>query len=324
MRYLAACLALVACTESPAPTPTARDAAADVVPDRAADVTLDAAADVAPDAPTDPLACATPDACGWIEDYAREVVGKLSGQRPIAEGVTLPRRATVAQRETTRQYILAELQAAGVAATFHEYATGKNVRGQLAATGGATQTRIIVGAHYDSVPAGPGAADDGTGVALVLATARYLARLPRRDHPIEFVLFDQEEIGLVGSAAYVSSLRAEGAAVDSAHCFDMLSFDGNGDNAVELWSPAATLQELYALHGTPRGIPVRAVRFTSSDHQSFLTRGLVATGVGEEFVGDDHTPHYHRATDTYANVDFAYLTRMTRLAMDVLADRAVD
>jgi hypothetical protein len=138
------------------------------------------------------------------------------------------------------------------------------------------------------------------------------------------VLFDQEEIGLVGSAAYVSSLRAEGAVVDSAHCFDMLSFDGNRDNAVELWSPAATLQELYALHGTPRGIPVRAVRFTSSDHQSFLTRGLVATGVGEEFVGNDHTPHYHRVTDTFANVDFAYLTRMTRLAMDVLADRAVD
>jgi hypothetical protein len=104
----------------------------------------------------------------------------------------------------------------------------------------------------------------------------------------------------------------------------MLSFDGNGDNAVELWSPAAGLEDLYRRHGTPRGIPVRAVRFASSDHQSFLTRGFVATGVGEEFVGNDHTPHYHRVTDTFDRVDFGYLARMTRLALDVLEDRVVD
>ena len=151
-----------------------------------------------------------------------------------------------------------------------------------------------------------------------------LRELPHRDHPIEFVLFDQEEVGLVGSAAYVASLRAGQTAIDGAHCFDMISFDGNGDRAIELWSPSPSLQALYELHGASRGVPVRAVRFTSSDHQSFLARGLSAVGVGEEFVGNDHTPHYHRATDTYDRVDFTYLARMTRLAFAVLADRAVD
>jgi hypothetical protein len=321
MRHFAACLALLACTEAPPAAPPRPDAAA---PDVAADAAPNVAADVAPDAAPDPRRCATPDACAWIEDYAREVVGKLSGERPIAEGVTLTRRSTAAQRETARQYLLGELRAAGVEADFHAYATGKNVRGVLPATMGATAPRIVVGAHYDGVAAGPAAADDGTGVAIVLAAARYLAMQPRRDHPVEFVLFDQEEVGLVGSAAYATMLRAEGATLDSAHCFDMLSFDGNRDNAIELWSPTAGIEDLYRLHGTPRGIPVRAVRFASSDHQSFLTRGFPATGVGEEFVGDDHTPHYHRATDTYAQVDFTYLARMTRLALDVLADRAVD
>ena len=43
-------------------------------------------------------------------------------------------------------------------------------------------------------------------------------------------------------------------------------------------------------------------------------------GVGEEFVGGDHTPHYHRATDTFDRIDFTYLARITRLALDVLAD----
>jgi len=317
---------LLACSPPSTSAPPAPDAAAAdaITADAAPNVAPDIAPDAAPDLPADPWRCATPDACAWVEDYEREVVAKLSGARPIAEGVTLTRRASPAQRETARSYILAELRAAGPDADYHEYATGKNVRARLAPTAASTAPRVVVGAHYDGVPAGPAAADDATGVALVLAAARYLAGLPRRDRAVEFVLFDQEEVGLLGSAAYVASLRAEGVSLDSAHCFDMLSFDGNGDRAVELWSPSPTLQELYQLHGGPRGIPVRAVRFTSSDHQSFLSRALPAVGVGEEFVGDDHTPHYHRATDTYDRVDFGYLARMTRLAFDVLADRAVD
>ncbi len=318
MRPLAACLALLLATCTRASPPVAPDAAPP-------DVALSPPDAPAPDAPPpDPRACATPDACTWIEDYQREVVAKLSGERPIAEGVTLTRRSSPGQRETTRAYLRAELRAAGLDTDYHTYPTGQNVRALLPPTSPSDAPRIVVGAHYDSVPAGPGAADDATGVALVLVAARYLSTLPRRDHPMEFVLFDQEEIGLVGSAAYVATLRAESATIDSAHTFDMLSFDGNGDNAVELWSPSAGLEDLYRLHGTPRGIPVRAVRFASSDHQSFLRQGLPATGVGEEFVGDDHTPHYHRVTDTYDRVNFTYLAAMTRLALDVLADRAVD
>lgn len=268
--------------------------------------------------------CERPDDCGWIEDYQRELVARLSGERPIAGDALLTRRASVAQREAARSYLRDELRRTIPDADYHVYATGRNVRATLAATAGGSGARIIVGAHYDGVPAGPAAADDATGVAIVLVAARYLAALPRRDHPVEFVLFDQEEVGLIGSAAYATTLRAEGAAVDSVHTFDMLSFDGNGDRAVELWSPSPGLEALYRLHGETRAIPVRAVRFTSSDHQSFLTRGFSAVGVGEEFVGDDHTPHYHRATDTFERVDFTYLARCTRLALDVLEDRVTD
>lgn len=327
MRLLAVCVALLLtrCTDPPAAV-APRDAATDRVdvPAEPRDVVEVVDHPAALDAPTDPTRCATPDACRWIEDLQRDVVGRLSGERAITPGVTLTRRASAAQRETARSWLRDELRRVIPDADYHTFATGKNVRATLPATVGAGASRIVVGAHYDGVPAGPAAADDGTGVAIVLVAARYLAALPRRDHPVDFVLFDQEEVGLLGSAAYATTLRTEGVAVDSAHCFDMLSFDGNGDNAVELWSPTAGLEDLYRRHGTPRGIPVRAVRFASSDHQSFLTRGFAATGVGEEFVGNDHTPHYHRATDTFDRVDFAYLARMTRLALDVLEDRVVD
>lgn len=70
------------------------------------------------------------------------------------------------------------------------------------------------------------------------SAARYLSRQSQRDHPVEFVLFDQEEVGLLGSAANAASLRAEGVAVHSMHGVDMLSFDGHGDRAVELWLPS--------------------------------------------------------------------------------------
>lgn len=318
---LASVIGLAAC-DSPAnpPATPAVDAAASAPTDTPA-VVVDRPAVV--DAPA-ARECDAPDRCAWIEAYQRDIIGRLAGREEVSPGVTLSHRASATERAAARAYIRDTLAARGLTAELRSYTTGQNVVASLPTTTGASASRIIVGAHYDSVPAGPGAADDGTGVAIVLAAARYLAELPRRDHPVDFVLFDQEEIGLVGSAAYATALRAEGAAVDSVHCFDMVSFDGNGDGAVELWSPSAGLEDLYRLHGTPRGIPVRAVTFASSDHQSFLRRGFAAVGVGEEFVGGDHTPHYHRATDTFDRIDFAYLARITRLALDVLADRVVD
>lgn len=55
-------------------------------------------------------------------------------------------------------------------------------------------------------------------------------------------------------------------------------------------------------------MPVSAVTFAYSDHQAFIDVGLPATGVGEEFVAKDHTPHYHKATDVFANVSFDHLS----------------
>jgi len=63
---------------------------------------------------------------------------------------------------------------------------------------------VIVGAHLDSAPQGPGATDNGAGVAAAMEAARILADSgvkPRRT--IRFILFGGEEVGLVGSNAYV-------------------------------------------------------------------------------------------------------------------------
>src|SRR5665213_2632129 len=65
---------------------------------------------------------------------------------------------------------------------------------------------IILLAHYDSVPAGPGASDDESGVATVLETARALkARGAKSLHPVMAVITDGEEAGLLGANAFLQN-----------------------------------------------------------------------------------------------------------------------
>jgi len=271
----------------------------------------------APDAPPDAPACTALGECSWLDEYQRRIVSDLAGETEVAPGVRLLHRQSVAERDAARAYITAELAALGYTPARHGYPTGGNVVATLESTTGGTQL-IVVGAHFDSVAAGPGAADNATGVAIVLAAARYLRELPVRQHPVAFVLFDQEEIGLVGSKAYAQSLVAAQTQVKGAHVFDMLSFDGDGDRAVELWSASPALEASYRAHGAAAGTPIQPVTFALSDHQAFLDAGFPAVGIGEEFVAMDHTPHYHKATDTFAMVSFAHLATVTHLALAVL------
>ncbi len=267
--------------------------------------------------PPDASMCVPLGACDWLDLEQQRIVGALSGEIEISPGVRMLHRASAGERAATRLFLQDEFTALGYTPTTHDYATGKNVVATLDATTG-TGGLIIVGAHFDSVPASPGAADNATGVAIVLATARYLRELPVRHHPVAFVLFDEEELGLKGSKAYAASLVTAGTDVTGAHIFDMLSFDGDGDRAVELWSPSPQLTALYEQHGTLANTPIQPVTFSRSDHQAFLDVGLPAVGIGEEFVANDHTPHYHLATDTYDRVSFAHLAVVTHLAMAVL------
>ena len=57
---------------------------------------------------------------------------------------------------------------------------------------------VLLMAHYDSVPAGPGVSDDMAGVAAILEVARVLKAGPPLRHGVLFLLNDGEEAGLAG------------------------------------------------------------------------------------------------------------------------------
>lgn len=68
--------------------------------------------------------------------------------------------------------------------------------------------RIVLGAHYDSVPGSTGANDNGAGVCVLLAWLRSALHHPP-PFPLDVVFFDLEERGQIGSRAYVARATHE-------------------------------------------------------------------------------------------------------------------
>src|SRR5207247_4316528 len=141
-------------------------------------------------------------------------------------------RGTPNTRIATRRYLEAALRELGLAPQSHGYGTGANVFARLeGTTGGADQ--VVLGAHFDTVVRSPGANDNATGVALVLAAGKALGGLACRSRPVLLVFFDEEELGLIGSKQFARKLMMEGAAVHSVHTADQLGWDANKDRLLE-------------------------------------------------------------------------------------------
>jgi hypothetical protein len=121
----------------------------------------------------------------------------------------VPHPAGSAANDQVRAYILGELKAMGIAAEEQVDRsvggrTAVEVKNVLARIPGTAPTKAFaIMAHYDSVPYGPGAADDGSGVVTMLETARALkAGTPLRNDVI-LVFTDAEESGELGAEGFM-------------------------------------------------------------------------------------------------------------------------
>jgi aminopeptidase YwaD len=152
-------------------------------------------------------------------------------------------------------------------------ATSRNVIGRPA--DGHCET--ISGAHFDSVPQGPGANDNASGAATVLELARTVAarHLPG-DHC--FVLFGAEELGLLGSQHFVETLdEAQRQELRAMLNFDMT---GVGESWLLIGSPElVALASQAAAEAGIEATPSEQPGGMGSDHQSFLNAGLPAIWV---------------------------------------------
>ena len=211
--------------------------------------------------------------------------------RDAADGLA-GRRATVAvdadsqQRETT------------------------NVIGEI---GPADAPRVIMtGAHRDSVPAGPGMNDDGSGVVALLDIAGRISAdsLPPRS-AFRVGFWGGEELGLLGSRRYVNGLsEAERRRIAAYLNLDMVASPGE---RAAVYDTDDRIEATYRRHLPPDAPEVRLEG--DSDHASFEAKDVPAGGI---FTGLDDC--YHRACDTIDNVDRRVLATSIRATDQTLRD----
>jgi hypothetical protein len=97
-----------------------------------------------------------------------------------------------------------------IASRFHPDAVATNVIARLpGADPRKTEEHILVMAHFDTQYTGPGAVDNASGVAAVLALAEHFAR-ERPEHSLLFALYSGEEVGFVGARHHLAALRESG------------------------------------------------------------------------------------------------------------------
>ena len=178
----------------------------------------------------------------------------------------------------------------------------------IASTGSGPDA-IMLACHYDSVPAGPGAADDGAGVAALLEIATILRARPPLPRPIIFFAGDGEEAGLLGARAFVAhhrlartvrtvvNLEARGTSGVAA------LFETSDDNGALIDLAAAVLARPVtssALYGLYELLP------NDTDLTVFKAAGMD----GLNFAFADDLPSYHTERDTLARLDLGSLQHL--------------
>jgi Zn-dependent M28 family amino/carboxypeptidase len=199
--------------------------------------------------------------------------------------------------------------------------------------GGDASNLVTLGAHLDSVVAGPGINDDGSGTSLILELARGLSHFSTK-LKVRFCWWGAEENGLWGSRYYVNNLTP--AEVDDLLLyinFDMVSrgfygvFDGVGDRAAPGGPPGSdVIENLFVEDLVGRqGLETTPVGLTGgSDYVPFLQ--ILAKPVGGLFTGTGAAQDacYHQACDNIENPDPVVITNNAKAAAHVLSVLATD
>ena len=187
--------------------------------------------------------------------------------------------------------VLLDLYAKGASYLKIESDTGYEkhpARNILARKRGATDSVILLGAHYDSIEMGQGAVANASGVAVMLELARVF-RDKNLKHTLVFVAFDALEAGLKGSEYYVSHLPDAARKKVSA----MLNFDTVGGGAGPLIAGGnGRAGKLAREAARALGIESRDFDFgesAASDHLPFLNIGIDTVYLARSYTLR-HTP----------------------------------
>ena len=158
-------------------------------------------------------------------------------------------------------------------------------------TAGSDAQVVVVGAHLDSVPEGPGINDNGSGSATILEIALKMAELRiNTQKTVRFIWFGAEEYGLLGSQYYVSQLsEAERTNISTMLNFDMVGspnfvrfvYDGDGSETGAAGPEGSdAIENVFVDYFNSVGLETDATAFDGrSDYGPFIAVGIPAGGL---------------------------------------------
>jgi Zn-dependent M28 family amino/carboxypeptidase len=199
------------------------------------------------------------------------------------------------------------------------------------------EARILIGAHFDSVPNTPGADDNASAVAVMLAVAKALGW--RRD----VVAFNAEECNLAGSLEFVKEMAGELKALEQVHVLEMVGYRDRRPNSQQNPLPmiqAPTTADFLGIVANkgflidqiieaagrisvpvvglaiPPGLHLEAIRQLSphllrSDHAPFWEKNIPAVMWTD--TSKFRNPHYHQPTDTPDTLDYEFMAEVGKL-----------
>jgi Zn-dependent M28 family amino/carboxypeptidase len=189
---------------------------------------------------------------------------------------------------------------------------------------------VVVGAHLDSVIAGPGINDNGSGTSTILEIAEEMAELGIKNRQqLRFAFWGAEELNLLGSQHYVDTLSNDDLGKIVANLnFDMLGspnyvrfvYDGDGSDTPTAGPPgSAQIETIFNQYIASQGLASEPTAFDGrSDYGPFIAVGIPAGGLfsgaeGEKTAeeaavyggtaGAPYDPCYHQACDTTDNLN---------------------
>jgi Zn-dependent M28 family amino/carboxypeptidase len=228
------------------------------------------------------------------------------------------------------------------------------VRNVIAESAAGDPNRVLViGAHLDSVRAGPGINDNGSGSATNLEIAEKVAELglvPK--NKLRFIWFAAEEFGLLGSEFYVNSLSGQ----ERQHILAMLNFDMlgssnyvrfvyDGDNSAKSALNAQSgpdgsgyIEKIFLDYFSSLQLPSHPTAFDGrSDYGPFIEVGIPAGGLFSGAEGlksaelariyggvarSPFDPCYHRACDDFEHTGQLPSSSLALKSIDELSDAA--
>jgi hypothetical protein len=209
----------------------------------------------------------------------------------------------------------------------------RNVVGVLPPAAGRADRIIIIGAHYDSKGGGPdapapGADDNGSGVAAVLAAANALKSVQTRAE-IRIVFFTGDEYGALGSKHYVSKyMRDEKRRVIMLNADYIGTKTGAGDGTMVVYGPrAGKIFKMLEKTSASRRLGLHVMPMPADsypkwwDSQPFTDAGFLAlTLVREEVPGLKGHEVFHTPKDLPERMNIGQVVKVSRLMYYTVLD----